>query len=248
MGAKKKKTPKTKTVTLLDENQSLRTKLTFPKGEYAEEEALTKPSVQDSLNKIKQRNEMKKKMSLDSLKSKKMEKGMQAKESGSDSQPTGTKVGKKKALPEKASTSPLAQPEKKGKVKLRGKKKKTAKEEDKSTKDSADSFDYNQVMPIEVEAGTVNYYAPLLSKKEKIVVTDVSNMNPTTTTKCASQDQQAAKTGTDRKGKKSKKEEYLERNSHRFIKGDYQLMAFAQDYLHIKDCEEAESKFRRLIP
>ena len=247
--AKKKKTPKTKTVTLLDENQSLRTKLTFPIGEHAEEEALTKPSVQDSLNKIKQRNEMKKKMSLDSLKSKKMEKGMQAKESRGDSQPRETKVGRKKALPEKASTSPLAQPEKKGKVKLRGKKKKAAKEEDdKSTKDSADSFDYNQVMPIEVEAGTVNYYAPLLSKKEKIVVTDVSNMKPTTTTKCASQDQRAAKTGTDRKGKKSKKEEYLERNSHRFIKGDYQLIAFAQDYLHIKDCEEAESKFRRLNP
>ena len=245
---KKKKTPRTKTVPVQNENKSLRTELKFPTGDVAEDEASTKPSVQDSLNKIKLRNEMKKKMSLESLKSKKMGKGVQSKESRSNSQKSETRVEKKKVLPEKAITSQFAQPEKKGKVKLRGKKKKAAKEEEKedegeSINDSVDSFDYNQVMPIEVEAGTVNYFAPLLPKKAKI--TDVSN-GKSITNKCASQDKQAVK--TDGKGKKSKKEEYLERNSHRFIKGDYPLMALAQDYLHIKDCEEAESKFRRLNP
>ena len=241
---KKKKTPRTKTVPVQNENKSLRTELKFPTGDVAEDEASTKPSVQDSLNKIKLRNEMKKKMSLESLKSKKMGKGVQSKESRSNSQKSETRVDKKKVLPEKAITSQFAQAEKKGKVKLRGKKKKAAKEdkESESVKDSADSFDYNQVMPIEVVAGTVNYFAPLLLKKEKKA--DVSNGKPST-----SQDKQTVKTGiADGKGKKSKKAEYLERNSHRFIKGDYQLMAFAQDYLHIKDCEEAESKFRRLNP
>ena len=250
---KKRKTQKNKTVPVLDENKSLRTELMFPTGEVVEEEVSTKPSVQDSLNKIKERKEMKKKESLESLKSKKMVKGVQSKESRRSSQQSETRVEKKQVLPEKAITSQVAQPEKKGKVKLRGKKKKAANEEEKeeeceSIKDSVDSFDYNQVMPIEVVAGTVNYYAPLLPKKEKI--TDVSN-GKVTTNKCASQEKQAVKTGisTERKGKKSKqKEEYLGRNSHRFIKGDYPLMAFAQDYLHIKDCEEAESKFRRLNP
>ena len=234
---------KNKTVPVPNEIKSLRTELKFPTVEAAEEEASTKPSVQESLNKIKLRNEMKKKMSLESLKSKQMGKGMQTKESRSNSHQQETKT-KKKTLPEKATTSLSAQPEKKGKVKLRGKKKKAAKEEEESesVKDSADSFDYNQVMPIEVVAGSVNYFAPLLLKKEKKA--DVSNGKPTT-----SQDKQTVKTGiADGKGKKSKKAEYLERNSHRFIKGDYQLMAFAQDYLHIKDCEEAESKFRRLNP
>merc|ERR1712037_119071 len=231
-----KKQNKTKSVP--NEIKSLRNELKFPTVEAAEEEASTKPSVQESLNKIKLRNEMKKKMSLESLKSKK---GMQAKESRSNSHQPETKA-KKKTLPEKHGTSLSVQPEKKGKVKLRGKKKKAAKEEEESesVKDSADSFDYNQVMPIEVVAGTVNYFAPLLLKKEKKA--DVSNGKPSN-----SQDKQTVKPGiADGKGKKSKKAEYLERNSHRFIKGDYQLMAFAQDYLHIKDCEEAESKFRRL--
>jgi len=232
---KKKKAQKTLTQSQRNNNQSLRTELTFPECEVAAEETSTKPSVQDSLNKIKERNEMKKKMSLESLKSKKL-----GKESKSNSQHQEKKE-KKKVLSEKAITSPSVQPEKKGKVKLRGKKKKATKEkeeeeEGESVKSGADSFDYNQLMPVEVEAGTVNYFAPLLLKKEK-TASGKANSN------------QAVKTCiTDRKGRKSKKEEYLERNSHRFIKGDYQLMAFAQDYLHIKDCEEAESKFRRLNP
>ena len=234
---KKKKAQKTLTQSQRNDKQSLRTELTFPKCEVAAEETSTKPSVQDSLNKIKERNEMKKKMSLESLKSKKL-----GKESKSNSQHQEIKEKKKKVLSEKAITSLSVQPEKKGKVKLRGKKKKATKqeeEEEESVKSGVDSFDYNQLMPVEVEAGTVNYFAPLLLKKEKTA--DGSNGKPTTS--------QAVKTCiTDRKGRKSKKEEYLERNSHRFIKGDYQLMAFAQDYLHIKDCEEAESKFRRLNP
>merc|ERR1712203_517591 len=98
----------------LNENQSLRTELTFPKCEAAAEEASAKPSVQESLNKIKLRNEMKKKMSLESLKSKKMGKELQAKESRSNSQKQEKE--KKKDLPEKAITSLFVQPEKKGKV------------------------------------------------------------------------------------------------------------------------------------
>jgi len=253
---KKKKAQKTLTQSQRNDNQSLQTELTFPKCEDAAEETSTKPSVQDSLNRIKERNEMKKKMSLDSLKSKKL-----GKESKRNSQQQEIKE-KKKVLSEKAITSLSVQPEKKGKVKLRGKKKKATKGEEeegervkpeadsfdlkkKATKEKeegervesrVDSFDYNQLMPVEVEAGAVNYFAPLLLKKEK-----TADGKPTSS--------QAVKTCiTDRKGRKSKKAEYLERNSHRFIKGDFQLMAFAQDYLHIKDCEEAESKFRRLNP
>ena len=233
-------------------------------GEGTEEGAFSKPSVQESLNKIKLRNEMKKKMSLDSLKSKKTKptkesqkqttkvektkgKGVQAKQS--DSKEFKTKVAKE-ALPDTAITSLFVQPKKKGKVKLRGKKKKASQEEDcdESTKSSVDNFDYNQVMPLEVEAGTLNYFAPLqcnalLPKNEIKTSTDAASGKPIT--KCVSQSKEAVK--TDKRGKR-KKEEYLERNSHRFIKGDFQLMAFAQDFLHIKECEEAESNFRRLNP
>ena len=257
---KKKNTPKTKTAPGLNENQSLRMELVFPAGEGTEEGAFSKPSVQESLNKIKLRNEMKKKMSLDSLKSKKTKptkesqkpttkvektkgKGVQAKES--DSKELKTKEAKE-ALPDTAITSLLiVQPKKKGKVKLRGKKKKASQEEDcdESTKSSVDNFDYNQVMPLEVEAGTLNYFAPLLPKNENKTSTDAANGKPIT--KCVSQSKETVK--TDKRGKR-KKEEYLERNSHRFIKGDFQLMAFAQDFLHIKECEEAESNFRRLNP
>merc|ERR1712037_601300 len=113
-----KKQNKTKSVP--NEIKSLRNELKFPTVEVAEEEASTKPSVQESLNKIKLRNEMKKKMSLESLKSKQMGKGMQTKESRSNSHQQETKT-KKKTLPEKATTSLSVQPEKKGKVKLRGK-------------------------------------------------------------------------------------------------------------------------------
>ena len=256
---KKKNTSKTKTAPGLNENQSLRMELVFPAGEGTEEGAFSKPSVQESLNKIKLRNEMKKKMSLDSLKSKKTKptkesqkpttkvektngKGVQAKES--DSKELKTKVAKE-ALPDTAITSLFVQPKKKGKVKLRGKKKKASQEEDcdESTKSSVDDFDYNQVMPLEVEAGTLNYFAPLLPKHENKTSTDAASGKPIT--KCVSQSKETVK--TDKRGKR-KKEEYLERNSHRFIKGDFQLMAFAQDFLHIKECEEAESNFRRLNP
>merc|ERR1712083_558097 len=98
-------------------------------------------------------------------------KGVQAKES--DSKEFKTKVAKK-ALPDTAITSLLVQPKKKGKVKLRGKKKKASQEEDcdESTKSSVDNFDYNQVMPLEVEAGTLNYFAPLLSKHANKTSTD----------------------------------------------------------------------------
>ena len=256
---KKKNTSKTKTAPGLNENQSLRMELVFPAGEGTEEGAFSKPSVQESLNKIKLRNEMKKKMSLDSLKSKKTKptkesqkpttkvektkgKGVQAKES--DSKEFKTKEAKE-TLPDTAITSLFAQPKKKGKVKLRGKKKKASQEEDcdESTKSSVDNFDYNQVMPLEVEAGTLNYFAPLLPKHENKTSTDAASGKPIT--KCVSQSKETVK--TDKRGKR-KKEEYLERNSHRFIKGDFQLMAFAQDFLHIKECEEAESNFRRLNP
>ena len=261
---KKKNTSKTKTAPGLNENQSSRMELVFPAGEGTEEGAFSKPSVQESLNKIKLRNEMKKKMSLDSLKSKKTKptkesqkattkvektkgKGVQAKES--DSKEFKTKVAKE-ALPDTAITSLFVLPKKKGKVKLRGKKKKASQEEDcdESTKSSVDNFDYNQVMPLEVEAGTLNYFAPLqcnalLPKLENKTSTDAASGKPIT--KCVSQSKEAVK--TDKRGKR-KKEEYLERNSHRFIKGDFQLMAFAQDFLHIKECEEAESNFRRLNP
>ena len=174
-------------------------------------------------------------------------KGVQAKES--DSNEFKTKVAKE-ALPDTAITSQLVQPKKKGKVKVRGKKKKASQEEDcdESTKSSVDNFDYNQVMPLEVEAGTLNYFAPLqcnalLPKNENKTSTDAASGKPIT--KCVSQSKETVK--TDKRGKR-KKEEYLERNSHRFIKGDFQLMAFAQDFLHIKECEEAESNFRRLNP
>merc|ERR1712083_427264 len=115
---KKKNTPKTKTAPVLNENQSLRMELVFPAGEGTEEGTFSKPSVQESLNKIKLRNEMKKRMSLDSLKSKKTKptkesqkpttkvektkgKGVQAKES--DSKELKTKEAKE-ALPDTAIT------------------------------------------------------------------------------------------------------------------------------------------------
>ena len=155
----------------------------------------------------------------------------------------------KETLPE----NDITKVEKKGKVKKRGKKKKATKEdEEEDDKDVKNvEFDYNQVVPIEVEAGTVDYFAPLLLKREN-GQSETSGTKPETS---ASKRETPTKpiskvktniTGKVGKSRSKKKEEYLERNSHRFIKGDYQLMAFAEDYLHIKELEDAESKFRRL--
>ena len=243
--AKRTKTPTGKTSAVVNRNKSLRTELIFPmvdKGSEVEEGSSSKPSVQDSLDKIKLRNEMRKKISLESAKSNKTKQ----QQSRSDAAQLETKSKKEKTkleketLPEKY----ITKVEKKGKVKKRGKKKKATKE-DEDEEDDKDvknvEFDYNQVVPIEVEAGTVDYFAPLLLKKEN----RQSETKTETPTKPISKVKMNI-TGKVGKSRSKKKEEYLERNSHRFIKGDYQLMAFAEDYLHIKELEDAESKFRRL--
>jgi len=243
--AKRTKTPTGKTSAVVNRNKSLRTELIFPmvdKGSEVEEGSSSKPSVQDSLDKIKLRNEMRKKTSLESAKSNKTKQ----QQSKSDTAQLETKLKKEKtklekeSLPEKV----ITKVEKKGKVKKRGKKKKATEEDeeeedDKNVKDV--EFDYNQVVPIEVEAGTVDYFAPLLLKREN----RQSETKRETPTKPISKVKTNI-TGKVGKSRSKKKEEYLERNSHRFIKGDYQLMAFAEDYLHIKELEDAESKFRRL--
>ena len=216
---------------------------------------------------------MRKKISLESAKSNKRKQ----QESRSDAaQQLETKLKKEKTKLEKE-TPPekvITKGEKKGKVKKRGKKKKATKEdEEEDDKDVKNvEFDYNQVVPIEVEAGAVDYFAPLLLKKENRqsetsgLKTETSGSK--TETSVSKTETSSSKTETSRskketptkpiskvktnitgkvgKSRSKKKEEYLERNSHRFIKGDYQLMAFAEDYLHIKELEDAESKFRRL--
>ena len=248
--AKRTKTPTGKTSAVVNRNKSLRTELIFPmvdKGSEVEEGSSSKPSVQDSLDKIKLRNEMRKKTSLESAKSNKTKQ----QQSKSDTAQLETKLKKEKTKLEKTKLEKETLPEKditkvekKGKVKKRGKKKKATKE-DEDEEDDKDvknvEFDYNQVVPIEVEAGTVDYFAPLLLKKE--------NRQSETKTETPTKPISKVKTnitGKVGKSRSKKKEEYLERNSHRFIKGDYQLMAFAEDYLHIKELEDAESKFRRL--
>merc|ERR1719270_2642463 len=242
---KKTKAPTAKTSTVANRNKSLRTELTFPmvdKHSKEEEGSLSKPSVQDSLDKIKLRNEMRKKISLESAKSNKTKQ----QQSRSDAAQLETKSKKEKTKLEKETLpeKDITKVEKKGKVKKRGKKKKATKE-DEDEEDDKDvknvEFDYNQVVPIEVEAGTVDYFAPLLLKKEN----RQSETKTETPTKPISKVKMNI-TGKVGKSRSKKKEEYLERNSHRFIKGDYQLMAFAEDYLHIKELEDAESKFRRL--
>ena len=242
---KKTKTPTAKTSTVANRNKSLRTELTFPmvdKVSEVDETSSSKPSVQDSLDKIKLRNEMRKKTSLESAKSNKTKQ----QQSKSDTAQLETKLKKEKTKLEKETLpeKDITKVEKKGKVKKRGKKKKATKE-DEEEEDDKDvknvEFDYNQVVPIEVEAGTVDYFAPLLLKKE--------NRQSETKTETPTKPISKVKTnitGKVGKSRSKKKEEYLERNSHRFIKGDYQLMAFAEDYLHIKELEDAESKFRRL--
>ena len=241
---KKTKTPTGKISTAVKRNKSVRTELTFPmvdKVSEKEEGSSSKPSVQDSLDKIKLRNEMRKKISLESAKSNKTKQ----QQSRSDAAQLETKLKKEKTKLEKESLpeKDITKVEKKGKVKKRGKKKKATKEdEEEDDKDVKNvEFDYNQVVPIEVEAGTVDYFAPLLLKKEN----RQSETKTETLTKPISKVKMNI-TGKVGKSRSKKKEEYLERNSHRFIKGDYQLMAFAEDYLHIKELEDAESKFRRL--
>ena len=252
---KKTKAPTAKTSTVANRNKSLRTELTFPmvdKVSKEEEGSSSKPSVQESLDKIKLRNEMRKKISLESAKSNKRKQ----QESRSDAaQQLETKLKKEKTKLEKE-TPPekvITKGEKKGKVKKRGKKKKATKEdEEEDDKDVKNvEFDYNQVVPIEVEAGTVDYFAPLLLKKENRQSETSGSKTETSGSKRETPTKPISKvktniTGKVGKSRSKKKEEYLERNSHRFIKGDYQLMAFAEDYLHIKELEDAESKFRRL--
>lgn len=242
---KKTKTPTGKMSTVVNRNKSVRTELTFPmvdKVSEEEETSSSKPSVQESLDKIKLRNEMRKKISLESAKSNKT-KQQQSSSDAAQQQETKLKKEKTKLEKEKLPEKVITKGEKNGKVKKRGKKKKVTKEEeegdDKVVKNV--EFDYNQVVPIEVEAGTVDYFAPLLLKKEN----RQSETKTETPTKpiCKVKTNITGKVG---KSRSKKKEEYLERNSHRFIKGDYQLMAFAEDYLHIKELEDAESKFRRL--
>merc|ERR1719270_1802884 len=259
---KRTKTPTGKTSAVVNRNKSVRTELTFSmvdKVSEVEEGSSSKPSVQDSLDKIKLRNEMRKKISLESAKSNKTKQ----QESRSDAAQLETKSKKEKTKLEKESLpeKDITKVEKKGKVKKRGKKKKATKE-DEDEEDDKDvknvEFDYNQVVPIEVEAGTVDYFAPLLLKKENRQSetsvsktetsgskTETSGSKRETPTKPISKVKTNI-TGKVGKSRSKKKEEYLERNSHRFIKGDYQLMAFAEDYLHIKELEVAESKFRRL--
>ena len=254
--AKRTKTPTGKTSAVVNRNKSLRTELIFPmvdKGSEVEEGSSSKPSVQDSLDKIKLRNEMRKKISLESAKSNKTK---QQQSSSDAAQQLETKLKKEKTKLEKESLpeKDITKVEKKGKVKKRGKKKKATKE-DEDEEDDKDvknvEFDYNQVVPIEVEAGTVDYFAPLLLKKENRQSETSGSKTETSGSKRETPTKPISKVKTNITGKvgkirSKKKEEYLERNSHRFIKGDYQLMAFAEDYLHIKELEDAESKFRRL--
>jgi len=241
---KKTKTPTGKISAVVNRNKSVLTELPFPMVDNVSEEEETsssKPSVQESLDKIKLRNEMRKKISLESAKSNKAKQ----QQSSSDAAQLVTKLKKEKTKLEKESLPGkiITKGEKKGKVKKRGKKKKAIKEDVEEYDNDVKNveFDYNQVVPIEVEAGTVDYFAPLLLKKEN----SQSETKTETPTKPISKVKTNI-TGKVGKSRNKKKEEYLERNSHRFIKGDYQLMAFAEDYLHIKELEDAESKFRRL--
>ena len=98
---KKTKTPTAKTSTVANRNKSLRTELTFPmvdKVSKEEEGSSSKPSVQESLDKIKLRNEMRKKISLESAKSNKRKQ----QESRSDAaQQLETKLKKEKTKLEK---------------------------------------------------------------------------------------------------------------------------------------------------
>merc|ERR1719270_2123005 len=145
---KKTKAPTAKTSTVANRNKSLRTELTFPmvdKHSKEEEGSSSKPSVQDSLDKIKLRNEMRKKISLESAKSNKTKQ----QQSRSDAAQLETKLKKEKTkleeepLPEKV----ITKGEKKGKVKKRGKKKKATKEDEEDDKDVKNvEFDYNQVV------------------------------------------------------------------------------------------------------
>merc|ERR1712129_110181 len=102
-------------------------------------------------------------------------------------------------------------------------------------------FDYNQVERVNVEAGTLDYFAPLPVKTK-----ETPEVNTDTKAEDDSKMKAVVKTEVKTKQKKSKKNHETRKqkptDATSNIKCDMELLKIAQNYSLMKMCQEAETK------
>ena len=227
---KKKRTKKSPKKDMVEENTP-----TTPKHEKEEElpEGVYKPTVEESLKNNKDRKEMKKQASMPTVRPKKKTKGKDG-----QSKTDNIVVNSGMVHVMEQNTDTIKQWRKK---QAKKEKEMEIAQEKKPSVDGSEDFDYNQVERVNVEAGTLDYFAPLPVKtKEK------PEVNTDTKAEIDSKMKAVVKTEVKTKQKKSKKNHETRKqkssDATSNIKCDMELLKIAQNYSLMKMCQEAETK------
>ena len=198
---------------------------------------LNKPTVQESLNNIRLRKEMKKQASiLDAKSPRKPKERSQEKNTDTIKEFRKKQSKKEKQEQEKVEESVTLTGKEKQKVKVKGKGTVKATVEEAVRVSDPDTFDYNTVKRRVVEAGGLDYFAPLASGGDGARVAS----EPTEQKDTVEKDEIAL--GMNRKEKRKLKVK-ANREKKNDKKRDKSLTTIAENYLHVKDCQDAERKF-----
>ena len=224
---KKKRTKKILKKDMVEENVP-----TTHKHEKEElPEGVFKPTVEESLINNKARKEMKKQSSMPTMKPKKKIKGKDG-----QSKTGSIVVNNVMVHAMEQNTDTIKQWRKK---QAKNEKEKEKAQEKEPGVDRSEDFDYNMVERVNVEAGTLDYFAPLpvKTKEKPEVYTDPK-------AKVDSEMKAEAKTEMKTKQEKSKKKtrKHKSYDATSNIKCDMELLKIAQNFSLIKMCQEAETK------
>jgi hypothetical protein len=192
----------------------------------SKEEASNKPSVQESLNKIKIRKELKKQASIQDAKSFRSPRKSQG--STNENKPDTIKQFRKKQ-------------DRKEREDKEKEKKSMSKDNSKECDTDPDSLDYNTIQRREVLPGTVDYYAPLTRKNSQS--TAIENKSE----QKQLEDLNRSRLEENKQNRKERRKTKMKGNKEKkkSIQGDESLIHVAETYLVLKACQEAEAKYNR---
>ena len=199
---------------------------------------LNKPTVQESLNNIRLRKEMKKQASiLDAKSPRKTKERSQEKNTDTIKDFRKKQAKKEKQEQEKLEESVNLTGKEKQRVKVKEKGKGTVKDKvaEAVRVSDPDTFDYNTVKRKEVAAGGLNYFAPLAIREDGAKVAS----QPSEQKDTAQKDETTL--GKNRKEKRKVKVK-ANREKKNDKKRDKSLIAIVENYLHVKECQDAETK------
>ena len=208
---------------------------------------LNKPTVQENLNNIRLRKEMKKQASiLDAKSPRKTKERSQEKNTDTIKEFKKKQSRKEKLEQEKVEESVTLTGKEKQRVKVKGKGTVKAPAEEAVRVSDPDTFDYNTVKRRVVAAGGLDYFAPLASGGDGATRVASGGVGARVASEPTEQkdtvEKEETALGMNRKEKRKVKVK-ANREKKNDKKRDKSLITIAETYLHVKDCQDAERKF-----